>query len=233
MELRIVETASSTNDAAKALAKSGAGHGDAVLAYRQTAGRGRMGRQFASPAGGVYLSVVLRPTAPLSELLHLTPVLAVAACDAVEAVCGVRPRCKWVNDLLLGGKKLAGILVESAGDALVAGIGVNVNTAPDAFPAELRGIATSLAAETGRESDRELLARELARRFADACDTAISAQRVWMDRYRADCVTVGRRVTAGELEGLAVSVADDGALLVETADGPVPIRTGEAQVAKL
>ena len=231
MDFLILQEAASTNDVAKDMARHGAAHGDAVLAYRQTAGRGRLGRTFASPEGGIYLSVVLHPVAPLASLLHLTPVLAVAACDAVEAVCGVRPRCKWVNDLLLGGRKLAGILVETAGSALIAGIGVNVNTDAADFPPPLREIAASLAAETGREYDRETLARELARRFSDACDTALERQKAWMDRYRADCATIGRRVTAGERQGLAVSVADDGALLVQTAHGIVPIRTGEAQVA--
>ncbi|MBQ7254728.1 MAG: biotin--[Oscillospiraceae bacterium] len=223
-EFLIYPQVTSTNDLAKKLAQEGAAHGGAVLAYAQTAGRGRRGRTFASPKGGIYLSVILRPRDPLPKLLHLTPVLAVAACDAIEEVAGIRPKCKWVNDLLLEGRKLAGILVEISGDALIAGIGVNV--ARSDLPEELRKIAVSLA-EVGAACEKEPLARAIASHMARACETAVSAQKAWMDRYRADCATIGQMVSASGVSGIAKTVADNGALIIETETGDVSVQTGE------
>ena len=111
-KLIYLDTAASTNDYAKVLAQQGAPHGTAVLAKSQTAGRGRMGRSFLSPEGGLYLSLILRPKEKAEALMSLTAVLALAACDAVEEVCGLRPGVKWINDLVVNGKKLAGILTE-------------------------------------------------------------------------------------------------------------------------
>ena len=103
----------STNTQAKNMAKQGAPHGTVVIAGSQSAGRGRMGRSFTSPPdAGLYLSVVLRPNCPAEALMHLTCAAAVAGCDAVEAVCGIRPDIKWTNDLVFGSKKLGGILTE-------------------------------------------------------------------------------------------------------------------------
>lgn len=234
-EFRFLEEVTSTNDLAKAMARDGAPHGSAVLAWRQTAGRGRLGRAFSSPEGGVYLSVVLRPEAPPERLLHLTPVLAVAACDAVEAVSGVRPGCKWVNDLMLDGRKLAGILVEISGGAMIAGIGVNVNTEQAAFPPELRDAAVSLRQMTGKTFDREKLGRELADRFAAACLTAIRDQKAWMARYRVNCLTLGQTVETTGPEpviGTAEDVADDGSLLIRTEEGLRSVQSGEASLRK-
>ena len=150
--------------------------------------------------------------------------LAVAACDAIEEVAGIRPKCKWVNDLLLEGRKLAGILVEVSGDALIAGIGVNVVRSD--LPEDLRKIAISLA-EVGAACEKELLARAIASHMARACETAVSDQKKWMDRYRADCATIGKQVSANGAVGIAKAVADNGALIIETETGDVCVQTGE------
>ena len=127
------DTIDSTNTRAKLLAAQGAPHGTVLLADTQTAGRGRLGRSFQSPGGmGIYMSVLLRPKCRPEKLMHLTCAAAVAACDAVEKVCGLRPGIKWTNDLISGKRKLAGILTElslspATGllDYAVIGIGIN------------------------------------------------------------------------------------------------------------
>jgi BirA family biotin operon repressor/biotin-[acetyl-CoA-carboxylase] ligase len=147
-----LERVASTNDAARDLAQAGAAHGTAVAAREQTRGRGTKGRAWHSPAGlGLYVSFVVRgPGGGPVPSPHLLPLaVGLAASDALAAVAGVEALLKWPNDLLLGGRKLGGILSEAVtgaagGDFAVVGIGINVRHEPADFPRELRGIATSL-----------------------------------------------------------------------------------------
>lgn len=220
-KLTLVESTDSTNALLKQ--QPDAPHGTAVAALTQTAGRGRMGREFLSPPGGIYLSLLLRPTSPLEQYLHLTPVLAVAACDAVETCTGVRPGCKWVNDLFLHGKKLAGILTEISGGAFIVGIGLNCDT----DPADLPEVATSLAA-CGIAADRAALTEALRAHLTRAFDTALTEKAQWLARYRENCITLGREVRTAQGTGTAVDVDENGALLVQTASGLITLRTGEA-----
>ncbi|MDR0671020.1 MAG: biotin--[acetyl-CoA-carboxylase] ligase [Oscillospiraceae bacterium] len=220
----------STNRAARQWALAGAPHGAAVVADEQTAGRGRFGRPFLSPPGaGLYLSLVLRPDWPPERLPLLTVFVAVAACDAIAAVAGRRPQVKWVNDLLMGGRKLAGILTElslegESGrvDSAVVGIGLNCHAVP--FPEDLAAKATSLEAETGRRICRAQLAAALLDRLFDMAGPR-QPEHCANDlaRYRTDCVTPGRRVSvsspAGTRLGQALTVTDSGALTVRFDDG--------------
>ena len=157
----------STNSYLTAGALRGARDGLCAIADRQTAGRGRAGRPFRSDAGqGVYLSMLLRPNCAPTAAMTMTAHVAVAVCRALEA-CGVQPGIKWTNDLVLGTKKLCGILTEltveaetGTVDSIVAGIGVNVRQRPEDFPPELRTIAGSVRSETGLEISRARLAAE-------------------------------------------------------------------------
>jgi BirA family transcriptional regulator, biotin operon repressor / biotin---[acetyl-CoA-carboxylase] ligase len=157
----------STNRVAMEMAENGAKHGTVVFADAQTAGRGRMGRRWESPAGkNVYVSLLLRPSVPTADLPSLALVAGVALADAVEAT-GVPAALKWPNDLYCGGRKAAGILAEMASDPVgvrhvVIGVGLNVNAVEDDFPADLRGTATSLRICAGRVFRRvDVLARLL------------------------------------------------------------------------
>jgi len=220
--LILLDCADSTNETAKALARDGAPHGTAVLAERQTAGRGRSGRSFLSPEGGLYLSVILRPQAEPEALLPLTALLAAAALEPVESVSGVRPGIKWTNDLVAEGKKLAGILTEMAFtpagkvDYVICGIGVNCCAGEADFPPEVRQMAVSLQTLTGAEPDRSVLAGRLIRAFLQAVSPE-NRERL-LDVYRAACVTLGRtvRVVRGDESfcARAEAVDDDGALWV-------------------
>ncbi len=232
------ETINSTNTQAKHLAKEGAPHGTVLIADSQSAGRGRMGRQFDSQKGvGIYLSVILRPQYPPDRLMHLTCAAGVAMCDAVEKVTGIRPGIKWINDLVLENRKLGGILTELSVDTAtglteyaVIGIGINCNR--QAFPPELQSIATSLP-----HVDRAALAGAM----IDALykmDKTLADKSAVMDRYRKDCVTLGKAVTVhrsdGILQGHAMDLDADGGLIVNLDDGgTVTVSAGEVSVRGL
>ena len=167
-----VPSVDSTNNACKRLAAEGAPDGTAILTGCQTAGRGRRGRTFVSPPGGLYFSVILRPHAKPEALMHLTAMVAVAAARAVFAVSGVYPDIKWTNDLVLGGKKLCGILTEIGIEAesrevdyAVVGIGINCEQVE--LPPEVSAMSISLEAFTGQRPDRARLAAALVRSLSE------------------------------------------------------------------
>ncbi|MCR5648417.1 MAG: biotin--[acetyl-CoA-carboxylase] ligase [Oscillospiraceae bacterium] len=167
LRLREYECVGSTNAVALEAARAGEAEGLVVVAEKQTAGRGRRGRSFFSPAGtGLYMSVLLRPTIAPERAVLLTAAAASAVCGALEAVFGVRASIKWVNDVLVEGKKVCGILVESAAgtnglEYAVVGIGVNLAEPEGGFPEELRGIAGAVSGGSKKRGElaSEILAR--------------------------------------------------------------------------
>jgi BirA family biotin operon repressor/biotin-[acetyl-CoA-carboxylase] ligase len=214
----------STNDRARELAAAGAPHGTVVLAEEQTAGRGRQGRKWTAPRGSaITLSVLIRPPEQrFSEAFSLLPAAsALATCEAAEEVAAIECRIKWPNDVLAGGRKLAGILIEARPQEgwAVAGIGLNVNTAESELPPELRGTATSLRIECGTPVDRDgalvALLRRLAARTVPGTE---SGSREVLAAYRERDALRGKRIawTAGEerFAGLARGIDDAGRLLV-------------------
>ena len=223
----------STQDLARRLAQAGAAEGTVVLAGRQTAGRGRLGRSFISPRGGLYFTVVLRPA--LEQLRPLPIVAALAVARGLERVAGLRTALKWPNDVLVGGRKICGILVESElmGQAVsyaLVGIGVNVNTDMAAYP-EIAAIATSVTAEAGRSVSREALAVAVLSEL-EALYLAVQSGRRVQDEWRARLETLGRQVcvTSGQTveEGLAEDVDGDGSLILLRPDGSrVSIAAGD------
>ena len=197
-----LDTVDSTNRYLKALANDGAPSGTVVIAEGQTKGRGRRGRSFASPdRKGIYLSYLLRIEGAPADSTMLTAWAAVAAASAISTVCGVEPEIKWVNDLLLGGRKLCGILtelsVESESnliDYVVVGIGVNVNEGAQDFPPELRDIAVSLAQALGKEQPRAALCAELIRCLDRlSCDWPQEKEH-YLEAYRRYDRTVGKDI---------------------------------------
>lgn len=242
--LSVLDTVDSTNTAVILLAQQGAPAGTTIIADHQTGGRGRHGRSFCSPAGqGVYLSVLLRPDCAAEELGLLTVMSAVAMCDAVETVCGIRPGIKWTNDLVLGGKKLGGILTELSiasdgrADYVVIGVGINVGQTESVFPPELQTIAASIFEQTGIRPERERLAAEMIRAFHRMA-SALPGDSAWLERYRADCVTVGKEIRilrAGtQCFGHADAIGEDGSLLVTYRDGTKgAVTAGEVSVRGL
>lgn len=233
----------STNDLAKKLAKEGAAEGTIIIAREQTAGRGRMGRSFHAPAGlGLYFSVILQPKCPPDQLLHLTCAAAVAACDGIEKCCGFRPRIKWINDLIADNRKLGGILTEMSLDSktglvawAVIGIGINCLHQKEDFPAELRDFTTSLLQTTGQQILPYQLAACFSESFYELSHTLLSQRDANMNRYRNDCITIGRQVVLlrGEEKryGTALQIEDDGALTVRFDDGKIQsVQSGDVSV---
>ena len=232
-----LEETDSTNLAVRRLAEAGAEGGSVIWAARQTAGRGRLGRSFASPEGGLYFSMLLRQSEDPARDLQLTPAAAVAAARAIERVCELRCGVKWPNDLVCGGKKLCGILCESfsaRGERFVVlGIGLNVNTAD--FPSELREIAVSVRQLTGKETPLPALAQALAEELDRAVDAARRGDPALLEAYRDRCVTVGREVLLlrdGESrEAFALGVNEDYSLRVRLPDGGTEdLRFGEVSL---
>lgn len=235
------DTIDSTNTRAKEMALAGAPHGTVLIADSQTGGRGRMGRSFHSPAGsGIYLSVLLRPGCPARDLMHLTCAAAVAAADGLQAATGLRPGIKWTNDLVVGQKKLGGILTElsvnSAGyaDWAVIGIGINCSQSATDFPAEISGIATSLNLCTEKNNDRAAVIAQLLLALQKMCDTLLDSESI-LSRYRSDCITIGREISlvrGDEIRhGRALDVDNAGALVVQFSDGRTEaVNSGEVSV---
>jgi BirA family biotin operon repressor/biotin-[acetyl-CoA-carboxylase] ligase len=238
-DLVCLDVIDSTNRVAMEIAENGGKHGTVVVADAQTAGRGRMGRRWVSPAGkNLYVSLLLRPSVPTVDAPRLALVAGVALADAVEAV-GVPASLKWPNDLYCGGRKAAGILAEMASDPegvrhVVIGVGLNVNMEESDFPPDLRDAATSLRIRAGRTFRRvDVLARLLeafGTRYAEFIGGGFSALRDGWDRR--DFLR-GRRVLlrrhGGEEWGTADGLDMLGALRFLPDGGPVieSVHSGE------
>jgi len=232
----------STNDAVLALAEDGEPEGTVVLADRQTAGRGRRGRDWVSPQGaGLYVSAIVRPAEPRGPLPMVTLAAGVAAARAVQSTTALPIELKWPNDVVIGRpwRKLAGVLCETAGqqarvDAVIIGIGINVFDA--AYPREIANRATSIEVELGRPIDRAWLLVALLESLREVVDRlhandheAIS--RAWRQYALAGLDGAGVRWRDREVErrGRARDIDRDGALLVE-ADGQLErVVAGEVQ----
>jgi len=232
-----MSTAGSTNDHARRLALAGAPHGTVVVAEQQTAGRGRQGRVWSAPTGrALTLSALGR--LPAARLEPLPLAVALAVCEACEAVAPVECRIKWPNDVWIDGRKVAGVLIEGRpldGWAVI-GIGLNVNTAQDEFPEELRGSAVSLRIAAGRQIERDAALDALLTRLADwvaRLDDPVAVAAAFRERD----VLHGERIawSAGDArrEGEARGIDDDGALVVFTDAGErVRLDAGEVHLEK-
>lgn len=241
--VQVYEVLDSTNLRAKELARQGAPEGTCIIAREQTAGRGRLGRSFHSPSGqGLYLSLILRTACAPAQLMHLTCAAALAACDAVERAAGYRPGIKWINDLTWNSQKLGGILTELSvnpqGNVEWAVIGIGINCSCSKLPQELQGLACSLEEITGKKPDQAQLASELLLSLAQMRQDLLVCPESLMDRYRQNCVTLGKQVKViSPLEirqGTAETVNADGSLTVLFADGHrEQVNSGEVSVRGL
>ena len=231
----LYDTLESSNRTAKLLALDGAPHGTLVLTAHQSAGRGRLGRCFESPAGkGVYLSVLLRPALPAVEAQAVTIGAAVAVCRAVQAACGLELGIKWVNDLYYQGKKVCGILTEAGTDLesgrlewLVVGIGLNLTSTAADWPPALAQTAGSLYPGGPAPVSRAALAGAIARELLALCPGFDC-----LDQYRARCFVPGHWVTVctstETYAARALAIDDRGQLVVQRENGrQEALRCGE------
>jgi BirA family biotin operon repressor/biotin-[acetyl-CoA-carboxylase] ligase len=236
-DIRVFEDTTSTNDVVERLARDGAGEGAVVFAESQTKGRGRLGRTWLSPSHkGLWCSVLLRPALRLQEATQLTVAAANALARAIGSETGLNPGIKWPNDILIHGKKVAGILTELSAELdrvkyVVLGIGVDVNLAETEFPPELRDSATSLEIETDKPVSRPGLAAAMLRELDEDYARIIAGRFSEVaDEWEARCTTIGReviiRVGERQICGRAESLGEDGALLLRTDHGHLERITG-------
>lgn len=241
--LNLMEVTSSTQEAARLLAEEGAPEGTLVIAEEQTGGRGRQGKRWYSPARkGIWMSLLLRPQRPLSFAPQLTLLTAVAVCRAIRKVTGVDAGIKWPNDLLVQGKKICGILIESVGEDerikyCIAGIGIDVNVELEELPTELHTVATSLKIESGQTQSRATLISAVMNELEQLYNLYEEEGFAPIGHlWEALSVTLGKRVTVktprGETEGTAEALDESGALvLLDDTGNHITIFSGDVQLA--
>ncbi len=225
--VRVLDDTPSTNQDAKTEAEKGAPHGSVIVAKAQSAGRGRRGRSFFSPNGGLYLSCILRPKIDLRNGQFLTTAAAVAVYRAVREVCGLELDIKWVNDLYRNGRKICGILTEAGTDFetgeiryAVVGIGVNLWIEPEELPEELTGIVGCItdSREEAEALDKSRLAASIVNHLLEE-----AASETLSDVYIEKNIIPGHMIEIRDGQNVrtafAVRIEPDGRLLVQEADG--------------
>ena len=242
LDLRVYKSISSTNTVLKQLAESGAAEGTVLLAEEQTAGRGRMSRSFFSPPrSGLYMSLLLRPHLSAQLSTRITACAAVAVAEAIEELTGCRAEIKWVNDVLVDGKKVCGILTEGSIDCesglmhyAIVGIGINIRPPEGDFPAELRQIAGALPAAPDGEDLRCRLAAAVLDRLMDLYEQLPEGD--CYEAYKSRSCLIGRQINILPLEGepvpaTAIGVERDFSLRVRLTDGTEKcLSSGEVSV---
>jgi len=230
--IHYLESTDSTQKVAHRLAQEGCPDGTLVISEEQTNGRGRLARNWHSPKyTGIWMSLVLRPKLPPAKAPQFTLIAAVAVAQAIEDVCDISPDIKWPNDLLLNGKKITGILTELQADsdkinAIIMGIGMNVNQKQEDFPMELQDIATSLAIETKREISRSNLVKRilenLEKYYLIYLENGFAPLKLLWESY---AVSLGKdiiaRTISGNISGKALGITEDGVLKIQDDNGQI------------
>lgn len=238
MKVLIYPVIDSTNNEAKRLAADGLCEPALLVAEKQTAGKGRLGRSFYSPAQtGLYMSVLLHPNAPASEWIAITSAAAVAVCLAIEELTLLKPEIKWVNDIYIEGRKVCGILTEAVSDmtsgrmlSVIVGIGVNIATA--SFPDEIADRASSLYTDKQPPFSRDQLAATIANKLCTLADSLEGGE--WLALYRNRSYLDGKAIRYSENgvshDAVAVGIDQQGGLIVEEAGMRRTLTSGEVTV---
>lgn len=218
----------STNDKAKILAENDAEHGTVVIAGRQTSGRGQHGKDFFSPAGGLYISFILKADKMgFAGSTAVTAYAAVRTCEAIEEVCGINPSIKWVNDILINEKKTGGILTEGIVKngkvgTIILGIGLNIDAKPEEFPAEIKNKAGSIYPQASLPDIKEKLTGELIHRVL--CFDFIDQKELFI-QYKKRLSTLNKLITVTQAkesyEAAALDIDEEYRLIVRTAEGEI------------
>jgi BirA family biotin operon repressor/biotin-[acetyl-CoA-carboxylase] ligase len=231
----------STQSLLRTRAEEGAPEGHMVVALEQNAGKGRAGRPWHSPLGGLWFSLLLRPKIPMRELYLLTLLFGVAVTRSLRGY-GLEPLLKWPNDVLLNGRKICGILLETSGepdraDFVIVGIGINANFAVASLPEEMRSMSTSLLDVLGKRVDRAALVSSILREseplYGNASSVGFSGV---IEEWKANSFTIGSEVeisSSGRLiRGVAIDMNPDGSLLVRTREGSENVYSGDLSYLK-
>ncbi|MGA2411445.1 MAG: biotin--[acetyl-CoA-carboxylase] ligase [Candidatus Binataceae bacterium] len=241
-QIHYFDEVGSTQRVAAEMAGQGAAQGTVVIAERQNAGRGRMGRQWHSPPGvSLYATIILRPATPIAEVPRLSLVAGVAAAEALETAAPGMVALKWPNDVWLNGRKAGGIIAEAVTDAnhglqcVLLGIGLNLNLTARDIPPELQDKATSVLVATGYPCDRVQIAsallQKLDTRYMETERSGFDAIRPVWERYSA---LTGKTVAVidggSRIEGTVIGIDAGGALLLKTDEGVTRILTGDVTI---
>jgi len=242
--VRVLQNTTSTNDEASRAALEGHPEGLVIFAESQSTGRGRMGRRWSSPTGrGLWFSALLRPSLTPGECTQLTAASAIALVRAIQSATGITPEIKWPNDLLIKGNKIAGILTEMSAElehvrSVVLGIGIDVNQTASEFPADLRGIATSLKLAMGKNVSRPDLAEAVLLNLNEEYARILASNFAAVaEEWASHCSTLGKQVTIDmgtrRVRGRAEALDENGALLLRTEHGRIErIIGGEVTLTK-
>ena len=232
------DTTVSTNADARELIGNGMTGTVLIVADSQTGGRGRQGKTFLSPEGGLYMTLAYRSEMPLESVIPMTSAAAVGVCRAIADVAGAECGIKWVNDIYYDGRKLAGILVESindyvemTSDYLIIGIGINMTTAPDVE--NIGGVTAAALCDEGYDVEVETLCAKIVGELLAFRNSGYYFP-AYIDEYRRRSVVLGREITftqSGEsCVGTAESIGDNGELIVRSGDALVTLASGEISV---
>jgi BirA family biotin operon repressor/biotin-[acetyl-CoA-carboxylase] ligase len=235
-EITTLESVDSTQNYARKMADAGAPEGTVVVALEQKAGKGRMSRAWSSPKGGLWFTLLLRPLIPMRELYKLTLLFGVSVARALESY-DLKPSLKWPNDVLVNGKKICGILMETSGEPdrveyVLVGIGLNVNFSSCDLPNAIRSSSISMHDLLNRRMDRaDLLSLILENSESLYLSAAKEGFQKIINAWRSMSCTTGRTVAVqsfgGSISGRAVDIDDDGSLIVETKEGRKKVYSGD------
>ncbi|MDC0325209.1 biotin--[acetyl-CoA-carboxylase] ligase [bacterium] len=236
-QIQVFRETASTNQLVDQMAMAGEPEGLVVFAESQTQGRGRLGRKWISPAKkGLWFSVLLRPSLRPPQMTQLTVIAATALARAIRETTTLLPAIKWPNDILINGRKVAGVLTEMSAEPdrvlhAVIGIGVDVNLEDEDFPAELKPLATSLRLEQGQPILRSTLAVNLLRALNDDYARIRNGQfKSISEEWESQCITLQKRVRIHQMdrtfEGFAESLDSEGALMIRNTGGHLERITG-------
>lgn len=244
IDIKVLKTIDSTNTYAKTLAQNGAPQGTVVISEEQTAGRGRMGRSFYSPAStGIYMSIILRPKLSLEDSLLITTSVAVAVSNAIEKIAYIDTQIKWVNDIYFGDKKLCGILTEASIDFesggleyAIVGIGINVSTMQKNFPDDIKDIATSIFPNRSPRPVRSALIGEILNNIFECCENITDKK--YLDEYRQRSFLLGEDIVVingeSKANAIAVDIDEKARLVVRFDNGEIKaLNSGEVSVRKI
>ncbi len=241
-KIHYFDTIDSTNTYAKKLAEAEFNEGTVIIAEQQTAGRGRLGRNWISPAGkGIWMSILLKPTLEPKDAAKITLLTACAVCRAIEHF-NIKPMIKWPNDILVNGKKLCGILTEMNIEVdvigyVVVGIGMNVNLSMEDLHPDILDTATSIKIETGTEASRKAIIAEIINQFEQLYNQLINNSSInsIIDEYKSKSAVLGKAIRIinkkEEISGQVVDINQEGHLLVKLSDGTnTEISSGEVSI---
>lgn len=241
LDIEVYKELDSTNVYAKQLAVKGALHGTVVLAEEQTAGRGRRGRSFYSPGStGIYMSIILRPNMEANEAILITTATSVAVAKAIETVTRIKTGIKWVNDIYIDEKKVAGILTEAVTDfesgkieCVIVGIGINFSTPKNSYPDEIKEIATSLYENKPNDITRNQLVAEIINQVLASFKNLQSKE--FIEDYKEKSIVIGRDIyilsNNSKTKAKAIDIDEQGGLIVLTEDGVLKtLNSGEISI---